>query len=64
VFVVTIVVFVTSCWRWDDAFGYHIAHKISSVYEMPYTESVGAWALGICQTPSQSVGSTQVLTRG
>jgi hypothetical protein len=34
VFVVTIVVIVlgTRCWRWDDAFGYHIAHRISSVY--------------------------------
>jgi hypothetical protein len=39
VFVVTIVVIVfvfgTRCWRWNDAFGYHIAHKISSVYEIP-----------------------------
>jgi hypothetical protein len=36
VFVVTIITIVLGarCWRWDDAFGYHMVHKISSVHEM------------------------------
>jgi Ni,Fe-hydrogenase maturation factor len=49
VFVVTIVViaFGTSSWRWDDAFGYRIAHKISSVYEIPQkTEQCRRMGLG------------------
>ena len=60
VFVVTIIIIVlgTRGWRWDDAFGYHMAHKISSMYEiLSRWSSVGAWALAICQTLSQSVGS-------
>jgi hypothetical protein len=61
---IVFIVFGTSRWRRDDAFGYYIAHKISSVYEIPLRRrSVGAWALRICQTLSQSVGSDQALTR-
>ena len=63
VFVVTVVVVVfgTSRWRWDDAFERNIAHKIYSIYEIRSRSSnIGALAMGICRTASQSIGSKPV----